>query len=514
MRSAPSFESLGPRIPVILATVAGLAATLFIGSAIGQSDFIHVYLLFVSIGAIVAVLTLGARYWMLIPIAFSFDIPAIPFFQRAFDLSELAILLCAVVFVCRYALHPRGITLFRMPHAAVMLYTAWACFIFFLHPVGLSGMGSSMGGARFYFKIALGLLALLILANQKITEGDAKWLIRLLIIGSVANMVVELVRYALLGSLAVAAEPNAETYYTWHQALSSPAYWIMLYLVSRYKVREVVGFSKPWVIPVALFCIALAAVSGKRAGFASVLLLPLIAALIRKEYSYVIIGGIFAAILITFLTLGHGEWFKLPLQAQRSLSYFPGNWDWEIRSEFQNGIDPFRSRMRELAWDRIKESPVVGKGYSVGRQEVIYAGFLYGTETVAQNLAAGSSWHNTWLGIWADFGFPAVLFWAVFWIQAVVIGFRVYRRTVHRSYERTLAMMLLLSFILSILRSWTGGHSANDAFSSWWTFGLLVAMMCQLQSEVTSRPVKEVSRQPAPVSARIPQPHRVQGNGR
>ena len=178
-----------------------------------------------------------------------------------------------------------------------MLYTAWAALIFFLHPVGLSGMGSSLGGARFYFKIALALVAFLILANQKITERDAKWLIRLLIIGSIVSLALEL--FALTGSLARSPRPLRtqvpKPIYTWHQALSGPAYWIMLYLVSRYKIREVIGFTRPWVMVVALFCIALAAVSGKRAGFASVMLLPLVAAFIRKEYSYVIIGGILAA---------------------------------------------------------------------------------------------------------------------------------------------------------------------------------------------------------------------------
>src|SRR5438552_16647180 len=83
------------------------------------------------------------------------------------------------------------------------------------------------------------------------------------------------------------------------------------------------------------------------------------------------------------------------------------------------------------------------------------------------SLALGSSWHNTWLGIWADFGLPAVLFWAIFWTQALVIGFAVYRRTLPGSPYQTLALMLLFSFIINILRSWTSGHSADGAFATW-----------------------------------------------
>jgi hypothetical protein len=101
-------------------------------------------------------------------------------------------------------------------------------------------------------------------------------------------------------------------------------------------------------------------------------------------------------------------------------------------------------------------------------------------------LALGSSWHNTWLGIWADFGLPAVLFWAMFWVQAVFIGFWVYRRTPHGSAFRTLAMMILLYFIGDILRSWTSGHSANDPFTRWWMYGIMLCLAGVFQRQSQS----------------------------
>ena len=159
-----------PRLPVILTMALALGGTLFIGAAIGQGQLVQVYLLFFAIGGLTAVLTLGSKYWLLIPISFSFDLPAIPFGGRAFELPEVAIVVCTIVFACRYAINSRGVFLFRPAHAGVMLYAAWAGLIFFLHPVGLSAMGSSSGGARFYFKIALALASFLIVANQKITE--------------------------------------------------------------------------------------------------------------------------------------------------------------------------------------------------------------------------------------------------------------------------------------------------------------------------------------------------------
>jgi O-antigen ligase len=476
-------QSLGPRLPLILTTVVGLAGTFFIGAAIGQGEFIQVYLLLFAIAALTAIFTLGSKYWLLIPIAFSFNLPAIPFGGRAFELPEITIVLCAVVFAFRYALHTRGVTLFRWSHTGLLLYSGWAAIIFVLHPVGLFAMGSSSGGARFYFKIALALASFLIVANQNVSERDAKWLIRLLLIGSIVGMVVNIVQYKI--SPPVLIDPNAfidDGYYTWHQALSGPAMMIVLWLFSRYKTKEIFGFAKPHLLFLFFFCVAVAAISGKRAGFASVLLTPLIAAILRKEYFYVLTGAILAALLIFILSIGQGSLFRLPLQVQRTLSYLPGKWDWEVRSQFQGGIDPFRKELRDLAWKNIEEHPFVGQGYAVNVHELFALATERNLNMIGiQAMALGSSWHNTWLGIWADFGFPAVIFWAIFWIQGVAIGYHVYRRTLHGSAFRTLAMMILLYFIGDIFRSWTSGHSADDPFTRWWMYGVLLSLALGLE---------------------------------
>ncbi|MEY2486989.1 MAG: hypothetical protein QOG67_474 [Verrucomicrobiota bacterium] len=485
MASPNSLQSIGPRLPLIIITLVALAATFFIGTAIGQGEFVQIYLIFFAIAALIAVFSMGSKYWMLIPVAFSFNVPAIPFHGRAFEFPEIAIAVCSIIFVCRFAIVSRGITLFRKAHAGVILYTVWAGIIFMVHPVGLMSSGSSTGGARFYFKIALGLASFLIVANQKISERDAKWLIRLLLIGSVITMAVNIVEYKFFPSHLYNDLSSDEAYYTWQQAMAIPATWFMLWLVSRYKVREIFGFAKPGALLLALLCIGVAAISGKRAGFATVLLTPLIAAILRKEHFYVFCSALLAALLMFVLTMGQGTLFRLPLQVQRSLSYLPGKWDWEVRSQFQRGIDPFRQELRELAWQNIKQHPFVGQGYGVNAREI------YGMGRAATDInefgimvmALGSSWHNTWLGIWADFGFPAAVFWGIFWLQAIVVSYGVYRGSLHETPIRTLCFMILLAFIEDVLRSWTGGHSAEDPFTRWWIYGVIVSFAIGLRQD-------------------------------
>src|SRR5947209_17671394 len=148
-------SSLALRLPLVIATTIALVGALLIGVTIGQGEFRQIYLLFFAIAAVTTVILMGSKYWLLIPIAFSCGLPAIPFRGRAFELAEVTTLLCAVVFICRYAIIGRGLSIFRWSHSSVLLYTAWAAVVFMLHPVGLFAMGSSTGGARFYLKIAL-----------------------------------------------------------------------------------------------------------------------------------------------------------------------------------------------------------------------------------------------------------------------------------------------------------------------------------------------------------------------
>jgi len=501
--SNSGLQSIIPRLSLIFTTLGALAGTLLVGAAIGQGEFVQVYLLLFALTALAGVLALGSKYWLLIPIAFSFNLPAIPFGGRAFELPEIAILLCTSVFACRYALHKGNLFLFRPAHAGVILYTVWAGIIFKLHPVGLLVMGSSSGGARFYFKIALAFASFLIVANQKVTDRDAKWIIRLLLIGSITSMIINIIQYRF-SPPPVNPDPNAnvEEYYTWHQTMSGPAVLFMLWLVSRYKTKEIFSFAKPWAPFLFILCIVLGAISGKRAGFATVLMTPLIAAILRKEYSYVFCGGILAAILIAVLTFGQGTLFRLPLQAQRSLSYLPGKWAWQVQSQFQSGIDPFRKELRDLAWKNIKQHPLVGQGYALNVHEIwgIASRRDLNMFTVL-SLALGSSWHNTWLGIWSDLGLPAVLFWAMFWIQSVTIGHQVYRKTLHGSVYRTLAMMILLYFIEDILRSWTSGHSATDPFTRWWMYGVILSIAAGLKHQSQTPEAASVSGAASPLKS-------------
>ena len=360
------------RYPIILVMLIGLVLAAAMGVWVGSGEIMKAGLV---VGACIAVgttLALGRNYWMLIPFAFTSDLPAIPVEGRTIELGELVAVACSLTFLARYALKLQTFALFRKSHAPVLLYAGWAMFIFFLHPVGLSSTGEGLGGARFYVKILLALAAFLVMANQEIGERECKWIVIIILAGSVLSEMKDIGSYYLPflnERQAVAVTYEADSFYTWHQALAiAPTAFIMI-MLARYRSSEIFSLKRGvWLISLFLVCALFIVASGKRSAAIGIPLYAMTAALFRKEYVAIVlwIGGTILA--TTFLVAGHSaSLFHLPPTAQRALSFLPGKWDSEM-SMMEGGQDDFRKELRRLALLKIEKDPWIGTGYQIDQK--------------------------------------------------------------------------------------------------------------------------------------------------
>ena len=229
--------------------------------------------------------------------------------------------------------------------------------------------------------------------------------------------------------------------------------------------------------------------SGKRMHLALALVIPVIAAMIRRQFGSVVMYAAAALVFLSVLLFGQGTLFNLPLSAERAISfvaYIPGV-EWES-STLNQGKTNFRETLNEIALEKIAEHPVIGNGISVSMDEVaeFEAMEQYATADVdsyAYKMAAGSAWHNTWLGIATDFGIPCALIFAIFWIQIFRYALRLRRQLPIGSYARLLVTMLLIMNAGELLQSWVAGHSLVDIlWARGWQFGVLLALKFQLES--------------------------------
>jgi hypothetical protein len=429
------------------------------------------------------VLALGAKYWLIIPFAFTSQLPAIPIKGRLLEFPEITAVLCTAVFLVRYAVKRQAFTLFRKQHAPFLLYVGWVALIFAFNPVGLSDAGSSLGGARFYAKIVLALAAFLIMANQEITEKDCKWVIILILIGGVLESIYQISVYFIPVGLDPTVQQlmaDPDNYYSWHQGLARVPILLVALAFSRYKSSEIFSFNRPWAVFALSFCLLIIAMSGKRAALASVPLLAILGALLRREWGFVMLWLASAAVAAGVIIIGHGDLFHLPLTVQRAFSALPAQWDPQL-GDLAGGKDLFRAELRRKAMKKIEQDPLIGTGYQVNLSlaqalTAQYARRGGDTELQTEPFAMGSAWHNTWLGYAADFGIPASMIAALIFFSVIRTAYRLSVRFPLRSMRSTLATYFFLTTTIALLRSHTSGHSALDAFGGWWSYGALVSL--------------------------------------
>lgn len=453
----------------------GLLAAIFIGMRSGRGDFLVPVMLIGGFLSVFILSVLGKKAWLLVPAAMMIPIPALPFMRyRAFDTTELVVMLVAVFFFVRVAMGQEQLVLFRKNQMGLILYISWAGIIFMMNPAGMLILRSTAVGGRMYFKLLVAFLSFLIIRGQWVDEKRAKLLIRLLLIGSFTYLTRALIGVHRADDFGFVGDVGS--YYTWHQQLAWPALMITYWMLSRYRIDQLISVGKWHLLSIWAAAIAFGLASGKRSGFAGIIMAPVFVAMLRRNFRFAFLYGLSGLALITILVAGHGRIFELPRVAQRALANVPGaRWDKPVMDlALSRGGDSFRYDIRQIAYEYIGQNPVFGKkGFALDLKE---ASFLYarGDEMTLVSMAGG--WHNTWLAMAADFGIPAAIFWAIFWWQFWRLGWWIFQNTAHGTYTHTLVTMMLISFLVEVSRSWFGGHAALTPLEFFWQYGLLLAM--------------------------------------
>ena len=491
-----------PRLVLYVAVAVGLLAAVLIGQFAGQGNIKNIILALGACAGVAFFLLLGKNYWMFLVFGLATGLPALPIGGRNLEIGELGAFACFIIFLLMVAFRKNHFELLNFYSLPIYAFLGWMFFIYSQNPVGLGILGAESVGFRDYLRNIFGAMAFLVIANQTLTEQDCRWVIRILIVGALISVPYSIINFYVFGGAASVEDPGS---YTWHQSMSRPAFLVVLYIFCRYGAKKVFSISRPWMPALVVSSLGVAFLSGKRAVAASALLTPFIVAVLRRHwfqaFAYLFLG----AFVVLVLVMGHGSVFNLPYNVQRSLANLPGDWEPGIKSLTDEGGDSFRAVMRDLAWERIKENPVVGKGMGFSMSDVANINPENYMQNIHIALALGNSWHSTWLGLWADFGLPSVIIFATICLLCLKIYWQVFRES-SWSWPRPtafhiLAMMMLIELVFFLLRSYTSG-SSNIGYDFFWKYGLAVAMLNSLPKrpkENSKMQMLAQSNSPAPL---------------
>lgn len=423
---------------------------------------------YVSMGLVLGtlILWLDKQYWMLFPLAFltrgSISLPG-------FEVLEVSCMVIIGTHFVRRALRRETHTRFRPAVLWAVPYFIWVVVVYLMNPSGIYLFGSGTIGARFYLKILLGFWATVVMSFQQVEEADCRKIVRI----SVAVVAVSLTWNFIIKRASV----DASTVSAYELLGAAPLFF---WLHSRFRITQLLRVG--WKPLAAIWLTLMTIFTGKRRAVFNILVFPVIRALIaRRDRGATLVLSTIFAVVLGIIVAGQGFLYELPLSMQRGLSMLPGRWDSSLTA-FEGGKDPFREIVKEYAWEEIRRDPWFGrKGFAINLEEIKWVSSS-GSTNYREHGVAGN-WHSTWIGMMADFGIPGAVGWAIFSIGMLWTGFQKLKECAADSYQQTVVIYCLGSFILNLLASNTSGHSALVPFFIWPTFGLILAISPSSASE-------------------------------
>lgn len=323
---------------------------------------------------------------MIIPLAMALNLSlSIPGRPTTLILAELLFCgFCLLLFLTRKL--PLKIK-FNELDFWTLLISLCVCQAYLRNPVGLNILGGDSVGGRPYALFALTFLTSLILRNLSIPVTGLKWLLRLSIIGGLANLAVLSIGYfipqlgVLIGSVQVRSLEGGDLggQYGGDQATRIGFFGAFAEKLSvwigAFKSPIKACFHPLWA-PLVLLSFTFAAFSGFRNDIAAVGLAYLVAIAYRGGIRSILGAAgtfllVFAALVVINLTV------PLPANVQRTLTFLPGTWDEDIKKDAERSTE-WRVEMWEeaLFTDFWIKNKIIGDGLGMTRNEYDYIQLL------------------------------------------------------------------------------------------------------------------------------------------
>lgn len=260
--------------------------------------------------------------------------------------------------------------------SGLCLYCLVILGLMFYRGVGFGALGSSIGGGRFYLQQLFCSIFPLLFVIHKVESKTLIGLYKLQLLLATTYIVTEFslnlastrlspllaffdVSTDMLAFKAQALTFGIERYQS--LALAGPA--LIYFLLLHYNIKEFIGRHAWWLIPVTVGLIVVTLLGGHRSQILFLIGTTLIIAWAQRFYNWQnIIVGIMGAIVGILFVYIYAE--KLPLAAQRTISFLPGI---KVSLQAQIDADMTIALRREVAMLGIAAIPdylLIGRGFT------------------------------------------------------------------------------------------------------------------------------------------------------
>ena len=415
------------------------------------------------------VLMLDKYYWIIAPVCWVLHIriPGLPF-----DSQELGCLAVVAVHFIRVGMRREHAVRLNQHLLVSLPLLLWICFVWMLRPTGINMLGSGAIGGRFYIKIVIAYLAMFSLSTLRLTPRDCKILVYTLLVSAAFTVFVSFFR---MGLLVPDASFNEEGGSKYKFLCFLPLYEL---LFCRYSLRQVLHSWR--ILFASLICGFFIAYSGKRSATAAIVFIPYYRVLLSRKQLNTTIAVSVIGIFLIFLGVGlDGTFYEIPRSMARGLSMvFP---KYRRMYHLQGARDKFREELRAGAKDVIRNHPWIGKGgYRMEHGEIVWiksTGVSYAGHTLA------GSWHSAFYAYPADFGIPALVFWLLFNIYALVYVLKLGRKVRDGTHQAACVYFYGFLLIHAATFAYTSGHSSLSTLDLCFQYGMVLALANGIEDE-------------------------------
>ena len=278
-------------------------------------------------------------------------------------------------------------------------------------------------------------------------------------------------------------------------ALASISAALQLFLVARYPIGSWVRPERWWVAGLALICMGLAVESGYRNVLFSYVVVTMVATLCHYSVRALVLPlSLFMVAMVLIVAsndnLIHVPVNRLPLIAQRSLSFFPGDWDSEALESAKESND-FRMNIQNVyIKEYLLKSPFFGNGYSIDTKEydALNTGMMSATDDAsyiqAKLFITGKMFHTGWLSVYDAVGIVGTLAFVVLgWNEVRLTGHFIFGpKANHKTLLFPLYVWVMCNVVSLMISFFTVFGDFSQTFSYLCVYAILLSHLSDLEN--------------------------------
>ena len=361
----------------------GLILALYAGNWIADENYSYLAAIFGGVVGLYLFLGFGKVGYLLIPICYGLS-GQISVFPLPFSVQELVIMLAIGFFIVK-KIFKSDRNKFHSEEIDLLLWVniLYLGIVYFRNPVGINALGGDLVGGKPYVDFLLGVFSYVILGGCVITPKQSKIIVKynVILMLSVALICTTIVFLPSIGNVlgkfyssfstwSLAEGSEVEVGETRLISLQGGGSILVLLSICSANPMKMLSPKNYRYLLMYLTGIIMILLSGFRSAFFGSVLLTALGSVLREKTvgAFKFLFAILVCVSL-FTTISYSG-VKLPITAQRGLSFLPGNWDQEAVKDAQESSQ-WRYRMWELMMttDRYIRSKMWGDGYGFTKKD-------------------------------------------------------------------------------------------------------------------------------------------------